>query len=188
MGITQQSIKRLGAHDLLKPCKVLILGCQNMYIPNHMQELAYDYFTRLGFEVDVWDVSGCQGSTVVDLRDELEVVEQYDLILDHGTLEHVDGFYHMAHRNVHELCKVGGIIVHENPKSGHWPDHGKNYVTMKFYHQLAELNNYEILEIAEEYAEHNYTDGGNICAVLRKRGDVPFISENTFAKLDFYVS
>lgn len=178
MGITDKSIARLSRYDFIG-CKMLQIGCQNIYTEKNYGAVAHDYFNDIGIITRTVDITGCQGAEVVDMR-VLQDLGQYDIVTDFGSLEHVDGNYYEAHKNIHDACKVGGIIIHENPKTGHWPGHGCNYVDMEFYKLLAEYNGYEILELCEEYAMGNVTDGCNISVVLKRMDDSPFITEEEF--------
>lgn len=175
-------MKRLTPHLLVPGKSMLQLGCQNIYTEENNGTLAHPYFEGLGLFVKTIDITGCQGAEVMDLREPLTIGE-FDIITDYGTSEHVDGSYCQVHRNIHNACKVNGLIIHENPKTGHWPGHGCNYVDMDFYRLLAETNGYEILELTEEYAMGNVTYGCNIAVVLRKVNNNPFISKKRFKSI-----
>lgn len=180
MGITKSSLDRLARHHLLQPGKMLELGAQNLYDKEHYGQVAKQYFEGLGIEHLSWDITPHQGAIAVDLREEVPVAQLYDVVTDFGTTEHVSGNYYMAHRNIHNHCKVGGYIVHENPKTGNWPGHGCNYVDMEFYTALARLCNYRVVELGEEYAMGNTIDGCNVVVVLRRLDGGAFISEEQF--------
>ena len=181
MGITNLTLKRLSPH-LHKGNSILVLGCQNIYTNEINGDLAHPYLESLGMIVKTVDISGCQGAEVVDLRYDAEF-EQYDIVLDAGTSEHVDGGYYECCKNIHNACKVSGYIIRENPKTGNWIGHGQNYIDMEFYSKLAELCGYEILELTEEAAMGNVTDGWNVCVVLRKMYESEFISEEQFKSI-----
>lgn len=179
MGITDKSISRIFRH-IGNGDTILELGCQNLYVNPYYGHISNEHFKRLGYDIDTWDITGCNGAEIMDLRQPIELKKQYDVITDYGTTEHIDGNYYQAHKNIHNHCKIGGIIIHENPKTGHWPGHGCNYVDMEFYEGLADACGYDILELCEEYAMGNTTDGCNISVVMRKVVDRPFITENKF--------
>lgn len=102
--------------------------------PSHAQVLADkgyisgdSLFRQLKFsEIDVLDVSAFEGATIqFDLNSEetpANLVERFDVIIDHGTLEHV---FHLpnALRNLNRMLRTGGRIVHSAP-SGNFFDHG----------------------------------------------------------------
>jgi hypothetical protein len=182
MGITQQSIDRLIKFDCLKSNSTMLeLGCQNLYVEGRYLTYAIDYFKSLGILCESWDLCGCNNSKVVDLSILIDNIEkQYSIITDFGTTEHVKDSLYNAFKNIHNLCEVGGLIIHENPLVGHWHNHGYNYFTKEFYVELCKDNQYELLDLEIEYAMGNYTDGGLVCSVFRKTKEQEFISEKTF--------
>lgn len=183
MGITQLSLNRINKYiDKIPNDNILIIGCQNLYNPENYGEIAADYYLDKGYAVLSIDICGCNGSEVMDLRDDLRFDGDYGLVMQHGTIEHIDGSIYMAFKNLHEACSENGVMIHENPKTGNWPGHGNHYFTAEFYVQLADACGY-CMETEEEPAMGNTTDGWNICSVLIKRGDEPFISEKVFNKI-----
>jgi hypothetical protein len=178
MGITRLSLDRIDSYTK-QPGKLLILGCQNLYDMEHYGQIAHPYFESLGFDVRSWDITGCQGSEVVDLRENLRLKAEYDFVFQHGTVEHIDGGLYQPFKNIHEALKIGGIVIHENPKTDNWPEHGYHYFTEKFYRQLCADCGYSLLALTEEPAMSNTTDGWNICAVIEKISD-KFCGEDQF--------
>jgi hypothetical protein len=174
---------------------MLELGCQNIYdnsfegVSNNM--IAKDYFESLNINHTSWDITGCQCSEKIDLRDNLDLSKYglFDVITDYGTCEHIEnvgkgGFYE-GNKKIHELCKVGGLIIHESPAIGHWIGHGFNYVSEQYFIQLAKENDYEIKELVMEYAMGNVIDGGLICCVLEKKSNNNFITKDIFNKYNY---
>lgn len=185
MGITNLSLQRLNKY--LKPnSNILILGCQNLYNVENYGEVAHSYFVNKGHSVRTIDILGCQGSEIADLRDNLKLNPEFDLVLQHGTIEHIDGDLYQPFKNTHEALKPNGIVIHENPKTGNWPEHGYHYFTEKFYKEFAKLAGYELLEVSSEPAMGNDVDGWNVCAVLRKSSD-KFISKPEFNKVSKHI-
>lgn len=181
MGITQLSLDRINRH-ITKPGKLLILGCQNLYNMEHYGQIAHPYFQNLGYKVRSIDILGCQGSVIADLRSDLKFRPEFDYIFQHGTVEHVDGSLYQPFKNIHDACKPGGLMIHENPKTGNWPKHGYHYFTEGFYTVLAKACGYEILELTSEASMGNDVDGWNVSCVMRK-GEGEFISEEQFNKI-----
>ena len=166
--------------------KHLLVGCQNMYDNAHYGQIAQKYYRGLGQDVVSIDITGCQESIKHDLREPLDL-GRFDIISQHGTLEHVEtreGFY-LAHKHLHDALKLGGIIIHENPKTGNWKGHGHHYLTQIFYRELAGVMNYNILAIGEHPAMSNSKDGWNIYCVMRKNEE-DFLLEEEFNKLPIY--
>lgn len=182
MGITSLSLDRINRY--LKPTdSILLIGCQNCYWSENYGEIAQDYFRSLGHTVKSIDIYECNGADVMDLRDNLKFEPEYDLVLNHGTQEHVHGSLYQPFKNHHEACKLGGIMIFENPKTQNWPFHGEHYFTQDFYTVLAFLAGYEIKELTEEAAMGNVTDGWNVCAVLAKAFSGDFITEEQFNQI-----
>lgn len=177
MGITQKSLDRLMPF-LHSGINMLELGAQNLYDNKHYNWIAKDYFVQCHIKHRSVDIIGHQGSEKVDLRDDITWGEQFDIVTDYGTCEHIDGDLYQPFLNIHNACKIDGIIIHENPRFDHWPLHGQHYFSMDFYKELG----YEILELCEEPAMGNYETGMNVCAVLRKN-NIKFMSKRTFNKI-----
>jgi len=182
MGITHTSLERINRY--LKPQDhILILGCQNLYDSENYGEIAHLYFEANGYTVRSLDILGCQCSEALDLRNDLKFSPVYNTILQHGTVEHVDGSLYQPFKNIHNACKAVGVMIHENPARDNWPGHGYHYFHLLFYTELAEACGYEILELTEEFAMGNTVDGKNISTVLKKTNDNDFISEEIFNEI-----
>ena len=125
MGITHLSLDRMKRFECLHPSKrMLELGCQNIYVQGYdeMSISLNELPKRFGVNMETWDILGCQNSKIVDLREPIDEAyhNAFDVVTDFGTTEHVDGNYYQARKNIHDACKVGGIMIHENPMTGHW--------------------------------------------------------------------
>lgn len=184
MGITQLSLNRINKYiDEIPNNNILIVGCQNLYNSENYGEIAADYYREAGYNVKDIDICGCNGSEPMDLRNDLKFSDDYALILQHGTIEHIDGSIYMAFKNMHEACILHGVMIHENPKTKNWLFHGNHYFIEKFYVDFAKACGYDLIEVTSEAAMSNDVDGWNVCAVLRKMDNEPFISELLFNKI-----
>lgn len=181
MGITADSLNRINKY-LKHGDSILILGCQNLYNSENYGEIAHSYYEQHQYNVFSLDILGCQGSKPMDLRDLLYLC-RVDLVLQHGTIEHIDGSLYTPLMNIHNSCKAGGVMIHENPLTDNWPGHGQHYFTPDFWDNLAKTCEYELIENTTEPAMGNTVDGWNSCAVLRKLNDREFISEEQFNQL-----
>lgn len=199
MGVTQISWDRLhhfiGMEGLSwKGLKMLELGSQNMYTNalNGQMRFAKESLEALGVEHTSVDVNEEGGSLVMDLSvDQTENFSdwmgKFDVVTDYGTSEHVRGLYQCL-RNVRFFCRPGGLMIHENPKTGNWPGHGFHYRTEEFWRQVAYMNRDTVVDVGEHPAMGNTTDGWNIHCVLR-RGDTPgFVPEKDFKQTDLHTS
>jgi hypothetical protein len=202
MGITAYTAENLAMIIKTKKVKSVVeLGSQNLYIeqPVDKPPFADDWYRSLGVERYVCiDLAGDNNAIRWDLSQEREFPDQYDLVTDIGTSEHIVqmneyetvafhddhihsvypkgevgdkrlGFYN-AWLNKHKLCHIGGIIYSENPKTEHWPDHGYSYITPEFYVKLMSMSGYTIhSSILEEHAAMgNHATGVNVVCALFK--------------------
>jgi hypothetical protein len=186
MGITRHTFNLIEKH--IKPgIKMLELGDQNIYFGDDYGKYAKPMFQKMGVDhisIDLGTQIG--GAVEADLSKPIDRPWEnyFDVITNAGTSEHVSSLYE-CFKSVHKFCKVGGVMIHENPKTGSWPGHGYHYMTEAFYREFSKLMNYELLEAGEHPAMGNIKDGWNIYSVLRKKEDKEFISEKEFNKLDF---
>ncbi len=90
---------------------------------------AMSFFGLLGAELDVFDIVQERGDEIIcdlnypidNFNAQREYLEEYDFVLDVGTLEHCFNISQAAF-NMVNLLKKGGIIFHENPFN--WGNHG----------------------------------------------------------------
>ncbi len=134
------------------------------------------FWDKIGFIHTSIDLNGLDGSLKLDLREDISghFEEKFDIIYDGGTAEHVDNQY-MCLKNIHNITRDGGLMIHILPKVGYFPKHCKYYYTMDSFKVLAELCNYEVLELFE----HNADGGVMIYCALKKAGN-EFIDEDNF--------
>ena len=110
--------------------------------------------TKAAFEKHGWDhvsidLNGLGGALPLDLTQPIDVKAiggPFDVVTNFGTSEHVEGQL-PCWRNIFELCRVGGHIVCCTPAPAKWPNHGKYYPSVEWYHQLGVLNEMGILSI-----------------------------------------
>lgn len=163
------------------------LGSQNLY-----EDLA-DH-TNAPFASEFWkkvkpnaqylsiDLNGENDSERWDLSKPLPTGLKFDLVMDLGTSEHVSDFYQCLY-NLDSLCKIGGLIVHENPMTNNWPLHALNYVDLTFHETLCARANYSILEMGKSFSGGNYqtdgTGGGNVYCIIQKNQE-GFVTRDRF--------
>ncbi len=70
----------------------------------------------------------------------------FDLLINAGTTEHIANQGNAFHA-LHDLVRVGGLMYHQVPAFGHI-DHGFFGYQPKFFHRLAQFNEYEIVFLA----------------------------------------
>jgi hypothetical protein len=74
----------------------------------------------------------------------------FDLVTDFGTIEHL-GNPGQGWKTMHELCKVGGLIVGDKPIE-RYKGHGLFLHDEFFFAALAGLNDYKILHLSKAHA------------------------------------
>lgn len=166
--------------------------------------LASEYFENKGLKVTVIDLG--IGSDSVEasekrmgksiLRYDLskpiipDAENRFDFIVDFGTAEHIENQYEL-NKNMHNLCKAGGIIIRSNPSDKYscgYPEkhHGLFHYTPVFYEKLAKMCRYEIIDIREMKQRYNVTRAyrKNFTYVtMLKKADNNFMSLDDFNKI-----
>ncbi len=131
-----------------------------------IHRVASQYFEAKGFEVVTIDLGVGSDSVKKSEKRTKRLILHYDLtkpipleigkfdfIVDFGTAEHIENQYEL-HRNIHNLCKMGGIMIRSNPSDkycgGHSSKHhGLFHYTPAFYVRLSKLCKYRIVDIRE---------------------------------------
>ena len=149
---------------LLKKCEsVLETGSQSLIYQERAKDLlqkhekkiinsnldAKNFYFQIGFKnYKSIDADGGFGAIPYDLnqnlREKYNFNEQFDLVTNFGTSEHVFN-QKVFFENVHNLTSRNGYMLHILPFEGHI-NHGYfNYNPVLFY-ELAIFNNYEIID------------------------------------------
>lgn len=107
-----------------------------------------EYYKRLGFGSYVCiDINERMGALAMDLNCNLAehygYRERFSLVTNNGTGEHLID-QRSVFRNAHELCEVGGIMLHQLPFSGWW-NHGFYCLQPTLFVDLAASNGYELV-------------------------------------------
>ena len=92
---------------------------------------------------------------IFDFNLELKNSKVYDLVIDFGSMEHIFNVT-QAIKNISNLCKDGGYILHANPCSN-LSGHGFYQFSPEFYYSVySEENGFENTEVfLAEYPEDN---------------------------------
>jgi hypothetical protein len=121
----------------------------------------------------------------------LELCDQFDLVYNHGTAEHIFNIAQVF-RTMHDRCINGGLMIHEAPFTG-WIDHGFYCLHPTLFYDLAAVNCYEIVLAAIESIDSKtiirlegrdhvgdlardgkLPNNAMLYVVYRKRGDMAF--------------
>lgn len=189
MGITSIDVGNLKVLvEKYKPKSVLELGSQYLYDSAKHCQAAVEGKPVYGKS---WFESHGIKHTSVDINDEADINlditdndhnDVYDWVTDYGTIEHTNSAFD-SFRNCHNWVKIGGLMIHENPKAGNWPDHGNWFFTQEFYRNLAAKCKYEIIDLKEIAAMGNTKSGWNVYCVLGRTAKSVFdIEEDDFYK------
>jgi SAM-dependent methyltransferase len=148
------------------------------------------FWISLGFEYAAIDL--CGDAIPLDLNWDSapdDMHSAFDLVVNTGTTEHVVNQENVF-RIIHDLTRVGGIMVHEVPAQG-MITHGLVNYNPKFFWRLCRENNYQCLAmkiraspvptpipkdvlLESEYTGPRELTDASITAVLRKTSDLPF--------------
>lgn len=161
------------------------------------------FWEALGFTYAAIDFDGHRQSIAIDLnRDQVpdKFCGSFDIAVNTGTTEHVAN-QDNAFRVIHDLVRIGGIMMHEVPAQG-MMNHGLVSYNPKFFWHLCRENGYEVLSmkvtswtatpVPENVLASNQTYGHSdrlinkkiaeavpdfmIRASLRKLDDRPFVT------------
>jgi hypothetical protein len=109
-----------------------------------------DWYLSLGFgSYMAIDVNTERDAVAMDLNVDIPKTynfqQQFDLVTNNGTGEHVFNQY-MVFKNAHDLCRTGGYMIHVLPFY-RWVDHGFFNYNPNLFPCLANQNGYELLEL-----------------------------------------
>lgn len=186
------SVIELGAQDLCAAPEVVdhVLGRAGLAAADTPTGTARELYRRLGFaEYDCIDATDLHGALIFDLNTHIPSTygfnRQFDLVTNLGTAEHCFNQFEVF-RNMHDICKVGGYIIHACPAAGN-VNHGFFNYHPRFFADLAAANQYELIKIAFtvdyqpeliEYSISNYRKCDNrdilLYVVLHKTHAEPF--------------
>lgn len=81
----------------------------------------------------------------LDIGKQYDFREQFDLVTNNGTGEHVFNQY-MVFKNAHDLCRVGGYMIHVLPFY-RWVDHGFYSYHPNLFPCLSNQNQYQLQQL-----------------------------------------
>jgi hypothetical protein len=89
------------------------------------------------------DLHGTPAALKVDLNYPVAVEEQFEVLINSGTGEHVFNVFQFF-KTCHEVTRPGGIMFHSMPFCG-WVEHGFYNFNPTFYWDLAAANGYRVV-------------------------------------------
>ncbi len=150
--VTGNAIVETGAQDVCVVPEVLEKILETRSFSAHANAVqAAELYAHLGFDhYRCIDANGGNGALVFDLnkdlREQYEFGETFDLVTNLGTAEHCFD-QHAVFKNLHDLCKPGGIMIHALPAQGN-VNHGFYGYNPRFFADLAAANGYEIVDLS----------------------------------------
>lgn len=132
------------------------------------------YFESQGVDHTSIDIQGGFGALPLDLTQPIDL-KPFDMVTNIGTTEHVSS-QEQCWRNIHNLTKVGGVIVSMTPLEGDWWWHGNWYPKEDFFESFT-ANGYTI----DEIGVNREAPCRNLAVRMTKVMDAPFVmpSANT---------
>jgi hypothetical protein len=134
-------------------------------------------YTARGVQHTSIDLNGNEGALVINLDKPVPdyLLNKFDLVTNYGTVEHVNNQFQVL-KNIHDMTRQNGIMIHSFPPVGQWPEHCRYYYTIEFVKQLAKLCNYEIinLKVLKTFVEKEYRKDDNydfIMVTFQKTSD-----------------
>jgi len=181
MGVTLQTFQYMNKWLEDRHKSICEFGDQQFLSCSPFPEKQYTktHWKNKGKEYDSMDINGFGGSILLDLNVENPVEKQYDFLTDFGTFEHVNNFY-MALKNMHNFCKVGGLMMHILPALNHWPGHGTWRAQSPFWIKLGKSNEYKILDVHEERTLIGGHTSDQIYIIYIKEKEKEFIDKESF--------
>lgn len=119
-------------------------------LQNHLLELARLIYQAvvMPYWITSIDPSGDEEAINHDLNLPLDLGSKFDLIINHGTAEHIFNISNVF-RVMHDHAAVGAVMIHESPFTG-WIDHGFYSLQPTLFYDVASANNYQIDLLAAE--------------------------------------
>jgi SAM-dependent methyltransferase len=158
------------------------LGNQICYGPPIVA--AKKIYARKGVIHTSIDINGKNGALPLNLDNPVpdRLINKFDVVTNYGTVEHVDNQYE-AFRNIHRLCKNGGLIIHVFPVFGSWPKHCKYYYNEEFAYSLIARCCYNAIDVTSfESGVYKFPKNVLACALV-KDVDIPFLSNSEFNEI-----
>jgi len=141
--------------------------------PNQPVANTKDWYLSIGFgSYLAIDVNTERDAVAMDLNVDLgkhyDFKQQFDLVTNNGTGEHVFNQY-MVFKNTHDLCRLGGYMIHVLPFY-RWVDHGFFNYNPNLFPCLANQNGYELRELWIASSDTQYLHKLNVANMGRNKG------------------
>lgn len=176
------TLGRLGNQIDKKKLKLLGLENDKAFSHEYSEEILIKHLGASS--VDSIDNSDFEKANIVhDMNEELKIIKKrYDTIIDFGTSEHVFNINQNL-RNISNLCKNGGRIVHCLPANNQCGHGFWQFSPELFFSLYDELNGYQStkLYLIDSYDARNYWQ-------IKKKPKNERLELNSFTPLYIFVS
>jgi hypothetical protein len=133
------------ARERLQQRVVDILSGDSPYKSWDIAKVFYHVYTDCR-KITAIDLHGTPAAHRLDLNQPAALGEQFDIVFDTGTAEHVFNVYQFF-KTTHEATRSGGLMLHTMPFRG-WLEHGFYSFNPTFFWDLALANSYTMLILA----------------------------------------
>ncbi len=172
-----------------KDVRMCELGDQIFYKSHIVAKKYYTEIKKVLEHVSL-DLNGMFGSLVVDLNFPVpeSLIDRFQLITDYGTSEHVENQFQVF-KNVHDMCKANGIMIHTLPLPNNFPDHCLYYYPKEFFSRLARLCDYKVIMLKIQNAFNPPIPKSRMIFVaFFKKKSSEFISKKQFDELNIFAA
>jgi len=124
-------------------------GLSKNYLWRRIRKLRHFLDIGHGFEVTAIDINGRNKALPIDLSVPIEdesLLGSFDLIVGYALIEHIEDQYGLF-KNIHNLCRVGGLIILNGPAVGYYAGHGTWTYDFDFFINLLSACGYPMLDI-----------------------------------------
>jgi hypothetical protein len=132
-------------------------------------------------------VSIDRNGTLEARRDDLNAPnnlgEQFDIVINHGTAEHIFNIAQVF-KTIHDHCHVDGWMIHDAPFYG-WVDHGFYCLQPTLFYDLARANCYEVTKFAVHKTQERLIVEINSREDITKLADADQIPNNAMLFVAF---
>lgn len=183
IGLLDQSVHQLGGWGGIK---IGELGNQYIHEPKAYRKklvsgnaTGKNFCESRGAEHISFDINEKDGALKCDLSKPMDIKWEFyfDIVTNCGTTEHVLNQYQVF-KNIHNICKPNGIMIHSIPLVGYWRRHCTFHYKPLFGIYLCSLNDYIPLKNFVQKRKKQKL----LYIVLKKTSSRPFQSEETFGK------
>ena len=142
-----------------------------------------NYLIFCGFEPVTIDLTG-RGNLHIDLGVPIEdesLLGVFDFVISFATIEHVEDQYELF-RNIHNLCRVGGMVILNGPAVNTYRGHGTWTYDFGFFRSLIGGCGYMPLDVRMTSTRYNRVPGNYVivyASYIKEEGS-KFVSREDF--------